>query len=666
MSNTIVNTNVSAINSHRSILSVGRRLNRSSERLASGMRINRAADDAAGLALSEKMRNQIRGLDQAARNSHDGISLVQTAEGAMEEIHRILERTRELTNQAANDIYTDNDRANIHLEVNQLMSEINQITHTTEFNTMRLLGGANRTQEGVNNINAVQKHYNRIRDNLDRVLGEYADARDLYDRATTNLFTAEAELEAARNSDNETFDRAQVNLAAARAIHSFATDIRDVTRDIARLGSSGGVASDFAVVVSRLDNLITANTVADRFNQNLSGINFRTTFGAGISPSPTFPLAPGSANNPSDNLLTGGLFITGSGSLSLNDPAPPGGYDRSMNDVNAISRTNKNLISDITSLVNNSSAADNTASNLQANNINLSFIGNNPINEFSGSTDTDAVGHGVNRSAGLLDSMFRFDGGVTNSLGGSIIVEVHQGNFFPNYGTFTIGGNGVITQAGRDVLDKIIGSVGSNTIVVQDVNAVIPYNPSNQELLNGIATLMPGANLSLLGSPRGSGMVNISIVLGAMENAFSPALGLQIQSGANSGQRTDVRINTMDLSGLGLRSFAHQFEFALLHENSVPGGGRDLSASLNMLDNAVNTISTQRAELGAVQNRLEHTINNLRVSSENLSSSNSRIRDTDMAREMMALTQANVLQQAGMSMLAQANMAPQSVLQLLG
>jgi len=640
MSNTIVNTNVSAINSHRAILAVGSRLNRSSERLSSGMRINRAADDAAGLALSEKMRNQIRGLDQATRNSQDGISLVQTAEGAMEEIHRILERTRELTNQASNDIYTDNDRDNIRLEIDQLMNEVNQITRTTEFNTMRLLGGANRTQEGVDNINAVQREYNRIRDNLDRVLGEYADARALYDRATTNVSTAEAELEAARNSDNETFDRAQVNLAAARAIHSFATELRDTTREIARLGSNGGTLEDFQSAIGRLETLITENTIADRFEQNLSGINFRSTFGpTGGTTAPTFPLAPGHADNPLNHALTGGLYIMNSGNLALNDAADTG----NMSNVNAISRTNRNLIADITSLVNNGSAMPSGTAAGAANNINLAFVGENAANVLSTSAATDAIGHGVNRSYALLHSMFQFDGTAGTGLRnpGTPGTPGTPGATPPV--PPTAGTPGTLSSSGQAVLDSVIG--------VQP--AVTPPAPG-------------GTPAPVVSNPRGSGMVNIANVLGAMENSFTPALGLQIQSGANSGQRTDVRIRTMDLSGLGLRNFVHQFEAALLHESSVPGGGRDLSASLNMLDNAVNTISTQRAELGAVQNRLEHTINNLRVSSENLSSANSRIRDTDMAREMMAFTQANVLQQAGMSMLAQANMAPQSVLQLLG
>lgn len=280
MSNTAINTNVMALNSHRALTSVGNRQARSAERLSTGQRINRASDDAAGLAISEKMRSQIRGLDQATRNSQDGISLIQTAEGALEEVHAILQRVRELTAQAANGTNTDTDRGKIGVEITGLLNEINTIADNTQFNEQNLL-------------------------------------------------------------------------------------------------------------------------------------------------------------------------------------------------------------------------------------------------------NTDGDG-----------------------------------------------------------------------------------------------------------------------------------LELSIQTGANSGQRLDFTIQAMNLEGLELGGFGGNFTDAV-------DDGDALSSLLDDVDTAISTVSTQRAELGAVQNRLEHTVNNLQVASENLSAANSRIRDTDMAKEMMSLTQANVLQQAATSMLAQANQAPQSVLQLL-
>lgn len=138
----IINHNLNALNAWRNLGVNTGNAAKSMEKLSSGLRINRAGDDAAGLAISEKMRGQIRGLNQATRNSQDGISLIQTAEGALNETHSILQRMRELAVQGANDTNTSVDRDQIQTELNQLMSEIDRIADTTEFNTQNLLGGS--------------------------------------------------------------------------------------------------------------------------------------------------------------------------------------------------------------------------------------------------------------------------------------------------------------------------------------------------------------------------------------------------------------------------------------------------------------------------------------------------------------------------------------------
>jgi len=138
----IINTNVAALNSYNQLSNTNKNMSKSLERLSSGSRINRAADDAAGLAISEKMNAQTRGLAQAQRNAQDGISMIQTAEGALKETHSILQRMRELSVQAANDSNTDDDRSEIQEEINQLSAEVDRIADTTEFNTKNLLDGS--------------------------------------------------------------------------------------------------------------------------------------------------------------------------------------------------------------------------------------------------------------------------------------------------------------------------------------------------------------------------------------------------------------------------------------------------------------------------------------------------------------------------------------------
>ncbi|GAB1157983.1 flagellin [Paenibacillus illinoisensis] len=138
----IINHNIAAMNTHRQLNTNTTNTNKAIEKLSSGLRINRAGDDAAGLAISEKMRGQIRGLDMASKNAQDGISLIQTAEGALNETHAILQRVRELAVQSANDTNTDDDRAELQKEVAQLTAEVTRISTDTEFNTKKLLNGA--------------------------------------------------------------------------------------------------------------------------------------------------------------------------------------------------------------------------------------------------------------------------------------------------------------------------------------------------------------------------------------------------------------------------------------------------------------------------------------------------------------------------------------------
>ena len=144
-----INTNINALNVQRNLSSVNVGLSKSIERLSSGLRINRAADDAAGLSISEKLRGQSRGLNQAIRNAQDGISMIQTAEGGLNETHAILQRMRELAIQGANDTLTDSDRGAIVSELSSLKSEVNRIASNTEFNTKKLLNGSMVTTQNV-------------------------------------------------------------------------------------------------------------------------------------------------------------------------------------------------------------------------------------------------------------------------------------------------------------------------------------------------------------------------------------------------------------------------------------------------------------------------------------------------------------------------------------
>ena len=228
----IVQHNMSALNTNRQLgISVGN-LSKSTEKLSSGYRINRAADDAAGLSISEKMRGQIRGLDQASTNAQDGISLIQTAEGALNEVHAIIQRMRELTVQAANDTNVTADRDAIAAEQSQLAAEITRIGSSTEFNTMKLLNGSFGTknlQVGANNGQSISISIGTITatglsiNDIGSKMGSYADATaylDTLDTALGTVSSTRSNLGAIQNRLEHTIantDNTSENLQAAES-----------------------------------------------------------------------------------------------------------------------------------------------------------------------------------------------------------------------------------------------------------------------------------------------------------------------------------------------------------------------------------------------------------------------------------------------------------------
>ncbi|NJP37063.1 flagellin [Alkalicoccus luteus] len=385
----IINNNISALNTHRQLGMNQNAMQNSMEKLASGLRINRAGDDAAGLAISEKMRAQINGLDQASRNAQDGISLIQTAEGALDETHSILQRMRELAVQSANDTNVEKDREEIQKEVDQLAQEISRISGNTEFNTQNLLGG------------------------------------------------------------------------------------------------------DFQAKFQ-----IGANA-----NQNISlGINDMSATALGV-------------------------IGTEPGAVVAVD-----GFD---------------------------------VQNLTENEITINYT----------TADTEANG-AARETTAVFDAE-------ANTI------------------TVTLG------QAAGDGTDA-----GAITATKNDVISAL-------NATGAVSAVEGGAT----GTDPATVVATPATVAAGTEDA-SKGINVSTQEAAN--------------------------------------------AAITTINNAIETVSAERSKLGATQNRLDHTISNLNNASENLSAAESRIRDVDMAQEMMEMTRANILSQASQSMLAQANQQPQAVLQLLG
>lgn len=445
-----INHNIAALNTYRQLSANNSSTQKSLEKLSSGLRVNRAGDDAAGLAISEKMRGQIRGLNQASSNANDGISLIQTAEGALNETQSILQRMRELAVQSSNDTNTAEDRTEIQKEIDQLTQEIERIGNSTEFNTKKLLNGGAAVSASKSGLDEARVS----------VIGGSAKTQ----AASQVVLTGWTEAKAATDVTTKTF----------------------LTSNTA-LGDAGGAIT-------------------------LQGISFSFTDAHTVQ-------------NVLDTINSAGIGIT----------------------------------------------ATHTATQ------GITF-------------STNAVGSAATMTVGGATGVFA---GVDTDLGDDASVTTASGSYS------SVGNKITMTSGGAEGLEfTVSGATGVATIKVDN---------------NG---------------------------------------GLNMHIGANENQTMYISISDMRATALGVNAI----------DVTTKTGAE---SAIKTIQDALNNVSSERAKIGSYQNRLEHTINNLGTTSENLSASESRIRDVDMAKEMMEFTKNNILSQAAQAMLAQANQQPQSVLQLL-
>ncbi|MGG6313263.1 flagellin [Paenibacillus macerans] len=575
----IINHNVPALNTHRQLSINTANTNKNIEKLSSGLRINRAGDDAAGLAISEKMRGQIRGLDQASRNAQDGISLIQTAEGALNETHSILQRMREISNQSANGTNTDSDRQALQDEMNQLTSEINRIGNTTEFNTQKLLQGdgkANLKSTGIvtsGNLGTTVAGANRTTTEAKSTITLTAAGAA---GETVALHLNGIDITATfRANDSTKDDYAASNVTATSAdINIAGTGTPDAT-------------TDAAAAANALQKIIDAN-------DTLKG-NWKVTNTA--------------AGEITVEAVKGGAFEGAAGVIAASTGTVAGAT---------------------------SGAADNgvTTNAIQATN----------TVDFSSVTDK---------------------AGVTKLLGTGLTINGTQIEFYDaNAGAYK--GD----KIGINLSDALAATANWDEAVV---SAIVNQAGNKIDGIQLAVNTTDPAQLDIKAAVAGTDGNNLTIEDGGVQKEFKTSF----QIGANSGQSMSLEISDMRSKALGITGKAGDAGFT--KTNTVTNGTDDVkneaalnistredaAKALDILDKATATVSSERSKLGAVQNRLEHTINNLGTASENLTAAESRIRDVDMAKEMMEQTKNNILAQAAQAMLAQANQQPQGVLQLL-
>ncbi|WP_042350834.1 flagellin N-terminal helical domain-containing protein [Bacillus massiliigorillae] len=568
-----INHNISALNTYRQMGANQSAASKNMEKLSSGLRINRAGDDAAGLAISEKMRGQIRGLDMASKNSQDGISMIQTAEGALNETHSILQRMRELANQAANDTNVGVDRGEIQKEINQLTSEINRVGNTTEFNTQSLLKGNGGVKlEGIG--------------------------------------AGAASLGALTNGAERTTTEAAVTLTvgtAASAADTVAVTINGQTLTATfRANGTANQASHEGYNIASGGNNTTADINIDASQTTGETADaLRDTFQKMID---------------SNDELKGNYVVSGTGNDLTITAVKGGKYEGSAGTVSAFTAA---------------------AVSVGGGSVGAAATGTTTAATQANRTITMPTVANADDAAALIGKGMTINGKS---------IEFYDAN------------KGVYTGSAQGI------NIGGLTTTTAIVDAIV-----SQAKIDGVTLSNDAGNLKVSASQGGVAGNKIVVADGGVQKDFQATF----QVGANKGQSMTIQIGDMRSAALGLTGKAGDEGFTTTDvvndgtNNTAKEAALDVSnhekasSAIKVINDAIEQVSAQRSNLGAFQNRLEHTINNLGTSSENLTAAESRIRDVDMAKEMMEQTKNNILQQAAQAMLAQANQQPQGVLQLL-
>ncbi len=520
-----INANIMAVNTHRQLFASQTNGAKSMEKLSSGYRINRAADDAAGLAISEKMRSQIRGMKQASRNAQDGISVVQTAEGALDEVHSMLQRMKELTVQSASDSNQSVvDREALQKEVDALTNEINSITEKTQFNKMRLLDGSFKDKQFHVGANSNETIGVSIESMTARGLGlDIGGAQDITagnGKATLDgvngalRITTPAEAIAANNED--------IDLSAWKSKGATAANPFEVEVNI------NGTAHKVQLKADDADAKGITQAVVDKINE----------------------------------VLGAGTAAVGTGGTKVKFLKEVAGKDKYH------------------------------GANVQVIPKNPTAVTNEAGAAFAGATAGVAKADAVTAED---EAKLRF----------------------------------AYTSPSSDTTFRF-------KVDGKDYEVQIAKGTSLADAKNAInAALKDKTGNSVATATVESG----SIMVKTVSKGVNAKISAEIPG--------DAITKSVSYDGVNI----------LTREAA--------NKSLDNIQSAIENLASRRAELGAVQNRIEHTIKNLDNSHENLMAAESRVRHVDMALEIIESTRNNILQQAATSMLAQANQAPQTVLSLL-
>jgi len=715
----VINTNVKALVAQESMRSNNSKLSTAMERLSTGLRINSAKDDAAGLAISNRMTAQIRGMSMAIKNANDGISMAQTADGAYGQVTSMLQRMRELAVQAANGAVSGSDRASIQLEIDELKAEINSVAERTNFNGIKLLDGTARDvklQTGTNEGELMSVGFNSAKTKdigsgdapaLSSIGGSVADFGALTSgQLTLNGVAVGASL---RTDDNLSFETAGATVSLAASAIAKAAAINRVSAEsgvVARVndtqalgnsmvGTAGAAASSAAITINGqvtaditlgLDLSTNRQVVAKAINDISAQTGVRAV-DTGSDKQGVLLIADDARNITVLSTFEGtnrtGLVASGTyvGTYSLYSNS--GGsitVDQEIGDTN----TNTGLrvgtfSSDIAQATskNRGPAVSGTAPSSAAVGIlngdtlviNDIAIGAARAIDDTASVATTAsskassaiaIAAAINAKSGLTGVTAKAEANVIRGSGATLFTAISAGgDLHLNGVTFAVN-----TLTRDNVIDSINGHTGTTGVEARAYGSGIELvaKDGRNISIGALDSVLTAGNLGLAGVTIGAAATSAaanahyaSVTLSS-DKAFSVARGSEGSSSSG--------VSNFETLGFRVGTFGGNYTGLKVAEVDVTtqlGAGMAMTA----IDAAINDISSAQARSGAFQNRLDAAVNVLAEQSENAQVARGRIIDTDYAQETTALAKAQIVQQAATAMLAQANQQQQSVLALL-
>ncbi|MGZ5779679.1 MAG: flagellin N-terminal helical domain-containing protein [Burkholderiaceae bacterium] len=695
----IINTNIASLNAQRNLSTSQSGLTTALQRLSSGLRINSAKDDAAGLAISQRMTSQINGLDQAARNANDGISLAQTAEGSLSAITDNLQRIRTLSLQAANSTNSASDRAALNAEVQSSLAEIGRVASTTQFNGLNLLDGtftAAQFQVGANanqTINVTvggattsQLGAYQYNNTTNAVSGSALVSGDLTINGVNVGASTSGSADTIVNAINSVTNQTSVTASATSSLVAANNPTRkqDLASgdlvingvDIGAVTGAYNVATQGASLVTAINLKSTATGVTATSNAVTGGITLASSTGKTIAVT-TNNGAAGAAKV--ENAT--GLEVSSSQTVATSTNTFAAGTEGQSNVVFTAAATNGDQITvdgiqytfaaanagltTVATGADQTASAANLAAQITAKETALGTAGHitaasaggtmTVTSKFATSTATHTtITEQTDAGANMVENNNNVVG-VGVAVGGTLTVggTTYQFGFADSA---AVGSNTMVT----------LGTTGTNTAqaFLTAVNAAYTADTTNIQATGGANVItLTSDNKGAQGTTDVTGTSITSLTVGGAAGGANGSYTANTAYGVislNSNAAYSIAGNNSAKAGLSTASSTLS-AISTIDISSVTGANNAIA----LVDGAISQVNTTRANLGAVQNRFSSTISNLQSSSENISAARSRIQDTDFAAETAALTRGQILQQAGTAMLAQANSLPNGVLALL-